>query len=164
MSCTANGKGFLHRAGPKSPFLDPPPQKNIFGGSLAPQNFPTVPMSFGDCSWGRDANRALHSLTHTPRPLPRVSKSTLAQRRAPGKVFAYFPPVLSLFPLCPRVGDSLLFENGCFDASFTFVIWCIRIFTQFHPFSNIFCLFPPHPVVSKLISPHHGGLEKARVM
>ena len=68
--------------------------------------------------------------------------------------------------------SALLIENGYFDASFTclFVdmhilgIWYTCILTQFHPFSSIFCSFPPHPLLTRLISPHHGDPEKAGVM
>ena len=58
----------------------------------------------------------------------------------------------------------LLFDNGYFDASFTFGIWYIWILTQFHQFSSIFCSFPPHPLLTRLISPHHGDPKKAGVM
>ena len=56
----------------------------------------------------------------------------------------------------------LLFENGYFDASFILGKWYIWILTQFHPFSSILCSFPP--LVTRLISPHHGDPEKAGVM
>ena len=55
----------------------------------------------------------------------------------------------------------LLFDNGYFDASFTFGIWYICILIQFHRFSSIFCSFPPHPLLTRLISPHHGDPKKA---
>ena len=58
----------------------------------------------------------------------------------------------------------LLFDNGYFDASFTFGIWYIWILTRFHQFSSIFCSFPPHPLLTRLTSPHHGDLKKAGVM
>ena len=60
-----------------------------------------------------------------------------------------------------------LFENGSFDASFALGM-CIFVFspsfTQFHPFPHIFGSFPPHPILSRLISPHLGDPEKAWVM
>ena len=58
----------------------------------------------------------------------------------------------------------LLFDNGYFDASFTFGIWYIWILTQFHQFSSIFCSFPPHPLLTRLVSPHHRDPKKAGVM
>ena len=58
----------------------------------------------------------------------------------------------------------LLFDNGYFDASFTFGIWYIWILTQFHQFSSIFCWFPPYLLLSRLISPHHGDPKKVGVM
>ena len=58
----------------------------------------------------------------------------------------------------------LLFDNGYFDAYFTFGIWYMWILTQFHQFSSIFCSFPPHPLLTGLISPHHGDPKKAGVM
>ena len=58
----------------------------------------------------------------------------------------------------------LLFDNGYFDASFTFGIWYIWILTQFHQFPSIFFSFPPHPLRTRLISPHHGDPKKAGVM
>ena len=59
-----------------------------------------------------------------------------------GKLFSYLPPVPPVFCIfCPYVGDTLLFENGYFDASFTLGISYIWIFTRFHLFSHIFVHF-----------------------
>ena len=72
-----------------------------------------------------------------------------------------FPPRTPYFVI---LWALMLFANGYFDASFTLGIWYIWILTPFHPFSSIFCLFPPHPCPTRLISPHHGDPEKAGVM
>ena len=53
----------------------------------------------------------------------------------PGKLSPYFPPVPPIFRIfCPRVGDTLLFENGYFDASSALGMWYIWSFTLFHSF------------------------------
>ena len=51
-----------------------------------------------------------------------------------------------------------------FDASFALGMWYVWIFTHFHPFSHIFCSFPPQPFLSRSIYPHYGDPEKAWVM
>ena len=76
-------------------------------------------------------------------------------------IFPQFPPFFRIF--CPRVGETLLFENGYFDASFILGILYIWIFTHFRQFSHIFCSFPPQLFFSRLIYPHHGDPEKTRV-
>ena len=44
--------------------------------------------------------------------------------------------------------------------------WGYGILTQFHPFPpvfTLFCSFPPHPLFSRVISPHHRDAKKAEV-
>ena len=40
----------------------------------------------------------------------------------------------------------------------------MHVFIHFHAFSPIFCSLPPHPLLSRLISPHFGDPEKVGVM
>ena len=61
-------------------------------------------------------------------------------------------------------GHHCCFRVG-FDASSTLGIWHFWIFTQLHPFPpffTLFCSFPPHPLFSRLISPHHGTQRRQR--
>ena len=81
---------------------------------------------------------------------------------APGKLSPYFPPIPPIFRIFgPRVGDTLLFENGYFDVDDGDMVYLC-----FHPFSHIFCSFPPHPFLFRVIFtyPHYGDPEKAGVM
>ena len=71
-------------------------------------------------------------------------------------------------PYFEILGASLVFESrfGCFlhtgNVSFLDFYPISPISTFFHTF--FFCSFPPHPLFSRLSSPHHGDPEKAGVM
>ena len=60
----------------------------------------------------------------------------------------------------PRTPYFVILWASLLKMAILLYIW---ILTQFHPFSSIFCLFPPHPLLTQLISPHHGNPKKAGV-
>ena len=74
-----------------------------------------------------------------------ISQGALARRAEFRPIFPHFSPCSPFF--VPVLG-----------------IWYLWILTQFHPFSHIFCSFPPHPLLSRLISPHYTDPEKEGVM
>ena len=103
-----------------------------------PPSFPPFCPRVGD-PWG-ERQRAWH-----------VQGKVLYARNYPNPSFGPFEEVC-----CSIIGCFKLLLHSRYDM-FEF----LSIFTHFHPF---FCSLPPHPLLSRLISPHFGDPEKAGVM